>query len=53
MRTRRVRADSGLRLRGRELRPHGLIFTSADGKNRPWVKSHPRGKRGRAWVSGR
>jgi hypothetical protein len=34
-------------------RPHGLIFTSADGKIRPWVKSRPRGKHGRARTSGR
>jgi hypothetical protein len=36
-----VCADA-LCLRSRELRPRGRIFTSADGKIRPPVKSHPR-----------
>jgi hypothetical protein len=41
-----VRADAGLH-------PCGRIFTSADGKNCLRVKSHLRGKRGRAWTFGR
>jgi hypothetical protein len=38
-------ADAGLR-------PLKQIFTSADGKSRPRVKSRPWGKRGRARTSG-
>jgi hypothetical protein len=41
-----VRADAGVRLRGR-------IFTSADSKNRPRVKSRPWGICGRTRTSGR
>jgi hypothetical protein len=34
------------------MRPRGQIFTSADGKKRPGVKSLLRDKRGRARTSG-
>jgi hypothetical protein len=33
--------------------PRGQMFTSADGKNRPWIKSRLWGKRIRARTSGR